>query len=490
MLHLRNLRDRPPLLYYWRNKRNILLPHPNSRLVFSLLTAILITIAYACPAFAQSLLRDTEIEETLSEYTDPILRAAGLTPSNVDLYLVNDPSLNAFVTRGQNIFLHSGIILESDTPNQLKGVIAHEAGHIAGGHIVRSDYGNRSAYGAILIAAGIGLAAILAGEAEAGSLILGGSQQFGVIESLAYSRVNESAADQYAAQYMERTGQSTQGLIDFFDKFRAQEVLSQARRYPYFRGHPLSADRIDALREKVEESEYTVQRDSYDHQHRLDMAKAKLRGFLEGPQLVFSRYPPQDTSKPARYARAVAHFKAADLRNAIREIDSLIEEEPENAYFYELKAQILYESGQGDKSIAPAKRALELKPDSPLLKLALAQALLETSDGASVQQSVDLLKSGLVSEPQNGFMWYTLSRAYGELNQEALARYATAEQAYVIGDVQRARSFAQRAQEDLPRNGPQWRRASDIIVISDSELAKKRSKRTRRKPLTFQTDRR
>ena len=339
-----------------------------------------------------------------------------------------------------------------------------------------------------MIAAGIGLAAILAGEAEAGALVLGGSQQFGVIESLAYSRVNESAADQYAAQYMERTGQSGQGLIDFFDKFRAQEVLSQARRYPYFRGHPLSADRIDALRERVEESEYTVQRDSEDHQRRLDMAKAKLRGFLEGPQLVFSRYPPENTSKPARYARAVAHFKAADLRNALREIDSLIEEEPENAYFYELKAQILYESGQGDKSIEPAQRALELRPDSPLLKLALAQALLETNDGASVQKSVDLLKSGLVSEPQNGFMWYTLSRAYGELNQEALARYATAEQAYVVGDVQRARSFARRAQEDLPRNGPQWRRASDIIVISDSELAKKRSKRTRRKPLTFQTN--
>jgi len=213
-------------------------------------------------------------------------------------------------------------------------VIAHEAGHIAGGHIVRSDYGNRSAYGAILIAAGIGIAAILAGETQAGALVLGGSQQFGVIEALAYSRVNESAADQYAAEYMERTGQS---------------------------------------------ADYTHKIDTEDHQHRLDMAKAKLRGFLDGPQLVFSYYPPSDTSKPARYARAVAHFKGADLGNAIKEIDSLIAEEPENAYFYELKAQILYESGQGPKSIAPAEQALALRPDSPLLKLALAQALLESS---------------------------------------------------------------------------------------------------------------
>ncbi len=437
------------------------------------LSALVIAIGHAMPAFAQSLLRDTEIEETLRDYTTPILRAAGLTPSSVDLYLVNDPSLNAFVTRGQNIFLHSGIILQSDTPNQLKGVIAHEAGHIAGGHIVRSDYGNRSATGAWLIAAGVGLAAILAGEAGAGALILGGSQQFGQIEALAYSRVNESAADQYAARYMEATGQSAQGLIDFFNRFRAQEVLSNARRYPYFRGHPLSSDRIDALRERVEESPYTGKLDSESDQHRLDMAKAKLRGFLEGPQIVFSRYPPEDTSQAARYARSVAHFKAGDLKNAVKEIDSLITEEPENPYFYELKAQILYESGQGQDSIEPSRRALELKPNAPLLRVALATSLLESGDRESVEESIELLTSALNIESENGFAWYTLSRAYGELGQEALAKYATAEQAYVVGDLQRARSFAQRAQEDLPRNEPHWRRASDIIVIAETQSGRR-----------------
>ncbi|MEP3890452.1 MAG: M48 family metalloprotease [Hellea sp.] len=452
--------------------------------LFAICLAMIVTVMHAAPAFAQSLLRDTEIEETMRDYTTPILRAAGLSPSSVDIYLVNDPSLNAFVTRGQNIFLHSGIILRSDTPNQLKGVIAHEAGHIAGGHIVRSDYGNRSAYGAMLIAAGVGLAAILAGEGQAGALILGGSQQFGQIEALAYSRVNESAADQYAAQYMDQTGQSGQGLIDFFDQFRAQEVLSNARRYPYFRGHPLSSDRIDALREKVEESAYTHVKDTDKEQHRLEMAKAKLRGFLEGPQVVFSKYPPEDQSQPARYARSVAHYRAADLRNAVREIDSLIAEEPRNPYFHELKAQILYESGQREKAIAPARKALELKPNSPLLEVALAQSLLETTDRASIDEAVALLKSALVVETGNSYAWYTLSRAYGELGQDALAKYAVAEQAYAVGDLQRARSFAQRAQEDLPRGDPQWRRASDIIVVSDAQLAKKRGRRGP-KPLTF-----
>ena len=442
--------------------------------IFALVSAIFLVLAQSLPAMAQSLLRDTEIEETLQDYTTPILRAAGLSPSAVDLFLVNDPSLNAFVTRGQKIFLHSGIILKSDTPNQLKGVIAHEAGHIAGGHIVRSDYGNRSATGAWLIAAGIGLAAILAGEGSAGALILGGSQQFGAIEALAYSRVNESAADQYAFRYMEATGQSSQGLIDFFDRFRAQEVLSNARRFPYFRGHPLSADRIDALRERVEESPHTGKLDSEKDQHRLEMAQAKLRGFLDGPQLVFSYYPPEDKSRPARYARAVAHFKNADLKNGLREIDSLIEEEPDNPYFYELKAQILYESGRGAQSIAPARKALELKPDAPLLEIALATSLLETSDRPQVEESVELLKTALTRESTNGFGWYTLSRAYGELGQEALAKYATAEQAYALGDLQRARQFAKRAQDDLPRNQPHWRRAADIIVIADTKNTKRR----------------
>ena len=443
-------------------------------LLLIILSSLFLVLINHTSAFSQSLLRDTEIEETMIDYTKPILLAAGLSPSSVDLYLVNDPSLNAFVTRGQNIFLHSGIILQSDTPNQLKGVIAHEAGHIAGGHIVRSDYGNRSAYGAMLIAAGIGIAAILAGEAEAGAMVLGGSQQFGQLEALAYSRTNESAADQYAAQYMEATKQSGQGLIDFFDRFRAQEVLSNARRYPYFRGHPLSSDRIDALREVVDESEYTDVKDTEEEQNRLEMAKAKLRGFLEGPQVVFSKYPPSDQSQPARYARSVAHFKAADLKNALKEIDSLISENNKNPYFFELKAQILYESGQGQASLKPARKALELKPNAPLLKLALAQSLLEEDDESSTFEAIKLLKSALNIERENSYAWYTLSRAYGEVGMKAEAKYATAEQAYAIGDLARASSFAKRAQTDLERGDPLWRRASDIIVVSDAQLAKKK----------------
>ncbi|MGB0906740.1 MAG: M48 family metalloprotease [Maricaulaceae bacterium] len=436
----------------------------------------------AAPASAQSLIRDTEIEATLEDFTRPILGAAGLNASNVDLYIVNDNSLNAFVTRGQNIFLNTGLILQSDTPNQLKGVIAHEAGHIADGRIARSDYGNRSAYGAMLIAAGLGLAAILAGESQAGALILGGSQQFGALEVLAHTRVGESVADQYAAQYLESTEQSGEGLIQFFEKFRYQEVFSVARRYPYFRSHPLSSERIDALREVVAESPYKKASDNPEDIKRLSMAKAKLRGFLEAPQQVFRLYPLEDQSDEARYARSVAYFKGADLRSALLEINSLISDFPNNPYFFELKAQMLFESGKGPQSIAPAERALLLKPDAPLFKLALAQALLEGDDTPSIDRAITLLKSALQTERDNGAAWYHLSQAYGKQDKDALAKYAIAEQAFGMGDLQRAKSFAMRAQEDLPRNIPQYRRAADIVAIANAQLTRKGKNRYRPKP--------
>ncbi len=442
----------------------------------------LLQLILSAQVSAQSLIRDTEIEAILRDFSVPIIRAAGLDPNSVDLYLVNDPALNAFVTRGQNIFIHTGLILEAETPNQLKGVIAHEAGHIAGGHLARSDYGTRSAYGAMLIAAGVGLAAILAGEGEAGALVLGGSQQFGILEVLAYTRVNESAADQYAAQYMEHTQQSGRGLIEFFEKFRYQEVLSNANRYPYFQSHPLSSHRIESLREVVDESPYTDKVDSLEDQEKLRIMQAKLEGFLDAPQLVFSKYPPKDMSRPARYARAVAHYRSASLNSALLEIDTLIAEEPENPYYYELKGQILHESGRSQQEIEPIEQALRHMPDAPLFQIALAQAYIENGDEAAVAKAVDLLKLALQKEPSNSYGWYYLSQAYGRLNQDALAKYAVAEQAYSMGDLQRAKSFAQRAQQDMERSIPQWRRASDIIVIAETQLSQKRKDRYKRKP--------
>ncbi len=450
------------------------------RILRSLITGIifiLLILSSVIQAHAQSLIRDTEIEEVLRGFTNPLLRAAGLQTASVDLYLVNDPSLNAFVTRGQNIFVHTGLILEADTPNQLKGVLAHETAHIAAGHLARRDQGNRSAYGSMLIAAGIGLAAILAGEGQAGVAILAGSQQFGVLDMLAYSRVNEASADQLAAKYLEATGQSGAGLVQFFENFRYQELLSNARRYPYFRGHPLSSERIEKLREITEESKFYKVKDTDEEIHAMKMVKAKLIGFIDAPQTVFSKFPEKDKSKPARYARAVAHFRAGSLKLALKEIDSLLQDEPENPYYYELKGQMLYESGKGDLAIEPLKKAVRLKPGAALIEIALGQALIEQDTLTSVKEGVKYIKSALNKERNNGYGWYQLSQGYDRMGEPGLARYAIAEQAFSVGNYQRARSFAMRAQENLPYKSAQLRRANDIIAISEIQLANKKNRR-------------
>ncbi|MEE9271922.1 MAG: M48 family metalloprotease [Robiginitomaculum sp.] len=439
---------------------------------------LIVSVAGASPAFSQSLLRDTEIEETLRVFTDPLLKAAHLSTSSVNLYLVNDNSLNAFVTGGQNIFIHTGLILEAETPNQLKGVIAHETGHIAGGHLARRDHSNRSAYGSMLIAAGLGIAAMLAGESAAGAAILMGSKQFGTLNVLANSRVNEASADQAAAKYLEATGQSAQGLVDFFEKFRYQEVLSQARRYPYFRGHPLSSERIDKLREVISESKFANVKETEENHKRLAMAQAKIIGFIDAPQTVFNKYPPGDNSQEARYARSIALYRGADLKGAILSIDSLIREEPKNPYFYELKGQILFESGKGAQAIIPLRQAHKLKPDAPLIEIALAQALLANETPENVDLAIRQLKSALRKENNNSFAWYTLSRAYELKNMPALARYAIAEQAFNSHNYERARGFATRAQQEgLTPYPPQARRASDIIIISATQIASHKGRR-------------
>lgn len=426
---------------------------------------------------AQSLIRDTEIEETLRIYGEPLIQAAGLNPDSVDIYIVNDPTLNAFVTRGQKVFFHTGILIEFENPNQLKGVMAHEVGHISGGHLARSSDVARSAYGTMLVAAGLGLAAILAGEGSAGAAIIGSSTQFATMDVLRYSRINESSADQAAANYLEMTGQSGVGLLDFFEKFRYQEVMSQQRRFPYFRSHPLSSDRIDSLREVVAESPYTEVVDSEEDIHRMKIMQAKLRGFLEPPQTIFRDFPAEDTSEYARLARSVAHFRAGNLKQALVNIDSLLEEFPDNPFYYELKGQIYFESGRVEESIPPLRKAIELLPNAPLIEIALAQSLIARDGSESSPEAIDLLKGALVRETENSYGWYMLSQAYGELGQDSLAHYAIAEQSYHQGDYVRARSFADRAMRELNPNIPQYRRASDIVAVSEVYLADRNRRR-------------
>lgn len=443
-----------------------------------------VSIALTIPvsaAWSQSLIRDTEIEIMLRDYTDPILVAAGLEPHDVSLHLVADPSINAFVTAGQRIFLHTGIIVEADTPIQLKGVIAHEAGHIAGAHLARSADAARAASVPMYVSMGLGLLAALAGEGGAAGALMASGQQFGTLSYLSYSRSQEAAADQAAVNYLNTTGQSSTGLVEFFERFRYQEVMSSARRFPYFRSHPLSSDRIAALRENVESSEFYTITDSPEDIAHLRRIQAKIYGFLMEPRYVFWRYPEEDISLPARYARAVAYYHDARLDRARTEIESLIEEEPDNPFFHELYGQMLFESGFASEAIQYHGRSVELLPTAPLLRINLAQAMIATENPDYLDDAETHLQVALDVEPNNPFAWYQLSIVHERNGDTPLAQLAIAEQSYFVGDQARAMQFAMRARDQLTEGTTAYYRASEIIAVSTAAIGDNPGRQRRRR---------
>jgi predicted Zn-dependent protease len=432
-------------------------------------------------AHAQAILRDDEIESDLRRFSEPVLKAAGLDPANVQIILIQDPSLNAFVADGQKIHLNTGLILAADTPNQLIGVIAHETGHIAGGHLARSDEAIEAAMRPAYISIGLGILAMAAGAGDAGAALLAGSQQFAMASFLGYSRAQESAADQAGFSYLTATGQSGEGLQDFFDKFRVQEVLSDSRREPYFRSHPLSSDRIAALRNKNLASPFRDVKDKPEDVLALKMMQAKIRGFIDAPQQTFIKYPETDQSAPARYARAIAAYKVPDLKRAVTETEALITSDPKDPFFEELLGQIYFENGKTAEAVIHHRKALLLKPESALLKINLARALNATENAADTTEAIDLLKKAIDVDADNGFAWRELAIAYDRQGEKSLAQLATAEAAFTIGDYVRAHEFAKRAQKDLKTGSVDWRRAGDIILIAEPAAQSARDGKGRRR---------
>lgn len=436
----------------------------------SFVLAMSLWLGLTLQSAAQGLIRDAEIEQILRDYTDPILEAAGLVPSDVGLFIISDPSLNAFVANGQRIHLNTGLIIASENPLQLKGVIAHETGHIAGGHGVQRIQDMRVASRPALVSIGLGILAIAAGAGEAGAALIASSQQFAAINFFTHTRVQEASADQMAVEFLTASGQSSQGLIEFFEKFRYQQVLSEARRFPYFQSHPLAADRIRSLRQRAEETGMLDVPSSDQDIAQLETMHAKLIGFLEPPARVFQRYPITDTSQPARYARAIAGMQASDITSAIKEIDALIEIAPENPYYHELKGQILFEGGRADESVEPLVTANELLPDHPLILIAYARSLIARGAEGDVAIGEEALRDALIAEPENAFAWAQLAIALEKQGLRPQAQLATAESAYYVGDIGRAHIFAQRALKALEPNTHDARRASDVFNVTDPRL--------------------
>lgn len=423
------------------------------------------------PAFAQgdpgiSIIRDTEIEEILHEDADPIFQAAGLEPKAVQIHIISDPTLNAFSAGGQQIFLNTGLILETKTPNQLIGVMAHETGHVAGGHIARSGAMGRAATTPMLVSIGLGILAALAGAPDAAAALVFSSGYFGEISVLGYSREQESRADQAAVTYLEKAQMSGRGLVDFFNNFRYQEVFDDERKFPFFRDHPLTDDRIEALAARVQQQPHYGAVDSPEAIARHAVMKAKLEGFLDGAGQVLGDYPETDTSFPARYARAIALYRQTETEPALKAIDALIADQPANPYLWELKGQVLFESGRAKEAEPAHRRSVELKPDAPLLRINLGQALIAVNDPAKVDEAVSQIRRALGQEPDNALGWRLLAEAYDSKGEPGMARLAAAEQNFYLGQLLEARTFAVHARELLKKDSPEWRRATDIILAS------------------------
>jgi predicted Zn-dependent protease len=424
----------------------------------------------SAPARAQdavSLIRDTEIEEILRADADPTFIAAGLEPQNVKLHIIGDKQINAFVSGGQQMFINTGLIVQTKTPNELIGVMAHETGHIAAGHLARSGDASRAATGTFIMTMGLGLLAAIAGAPDAAALLIGNSGYFATLSVLGYTRVQESSADQAAAGFLDASGQSGRGLVEFFDNFRYQEVFSDAKRYPFFRSHPLSSDRIEALRVRVEAMPNYGVKDDAAAQDRHNIMVAKLKAFMNPPQQSFIEFKENDRTFPARYARAIAYYRALETEKALRSIDALIRDYPDNPYLWELRGQTLFESARAAEAEPAYRHCVELKPKAALFRLALGQTLLALDDPKRIDEAISEINKALVLEQDNPFGWRMLSEAYDRKNMPGMARLAAAEQNYALGLPREARVFAMRARENLPKGSADWRRATDIVLASE-----------------------
>ena len=408
------------------------------------------------------LIRDAEIEGTLGRFIAPITEAAGLGPDSVRIYIVNDDELNAFVAGGMNLFLHTGLLMRSEDPSQVIGVVAHEVGHIAGGHLSRVGPAQRRAAAEMILATVLGAATAVIGAPALGTAIFAGGSSFAQEGLMRFSRGQEQAADQAALTYLDRAGVPARGLADFFRILDSQNVLAVSRGNPFVQSHPLTRARMQFVESHAARQSGLSVPAAWTTAHARMVAK--LRAFLRDPREVLQTYQGDD-SVVGRYARAIAHYRMPDLRSALAEIDALSAEQPDDPYFHELKGQMLFENGRIGEAIAPYREAVRLAPDAPLLRIGLAQALIESDQPAAMAEAIERLKEALQREPENASAWRLLGIAQGRDGQEGRSDVAFAEYALLIGKPEDARLYARRAENKIAASDPDWLRLQDILRV-------------------------
>ena len=419
------------------------------------------------PAHAQgrdiTFIRDAEIEATIAAYASPIFEAAGLDPDNVRVHIVRDSALNAFVAGGQQLFIHTGLLMRAGRPNQVIGVIAHEAGHIMGGDLVQLRDALAQATAKSIAALVLGTAAgIAAGSSDAAAAVIVGGQQVAGRQLLAYTQGQESAADAAALSLLDATGQSASGILEFFDVLAREQANTVGQRDPYTQTHPAIRDRRGTVAAHLALSRYADVPDPPDLRRRHDRMVAKLVAFIAGYDAVQSNYPAGDNGVAARYARSIALFRRGELEPALENIDSLLAEQPDDPFFHEIKGQMLFENGRIEAALPSYQRAVDLAPDAALIRVDLARVQLETNDPALLPAARDNLKLAVRQDPRLSGGWRALAVAHGRLNETGDMSLALAEFEFLTGRKDAAKAQAQRAEQVLPLGSPGWLRAQDL----------------------------
>jgi len=447
-----------------------------SKLTRLFMIALLLALSVARPAAAAdegpSVLRDAETEQLFRDMSAPLIRAANLDPNNVRVVLLNSPEINAFVATGQNVYIYSGLLLEADNANQLQGVIAHELGHVAGGHAIRLQEGSSEASTISLATMILGALAVAAGAGDAGLGIMMAGQRAALGRLLAFSRTQESSADAAGAAYLSKAGVSGKGLLDMYGKFQNQEYrLAIYASDSYDRTHPLSRDRVQTLQQTLQADAAWSRPTDPQIEQRFQRVKAKLYGFINPKQAV-TKYPESNQTVAGHYARAYAYHLGGYPEKALQEADSLLATSPDDPYFLELKGQILLESGRPADAIAPLREATEQSGNAPLIASMLGHALISTEKPQNFTEAKQVLKAAVGRDGQNPFAWYQLGIIYDREGDVARAALATAERNNLQGNAKLALSSAELAMRGIPAGSPDYLRAQDIAMVSRAELKK------------------
>lgn len=439
-------------------------------LIVCALFGTLIGAAVARPAAALTLLRDADIEHGLTELAFPILRAAGLNGSRVRVLVVDDDSFNAFVVDRNTIFLHSGLIQKVDSARMLQAVIAHEAAHIAHGHLARRMGNMRSARTAAGLGTALAVVAAAAGGGQAAGGIALGSQSAAYRAFLSHTRAEEAAADRSAASYLTWSGVDARGLLELHHAFEGQELLSVANQDPYMLSHPLTRDRIRAAEDFVAAQGAAPIPADANHDYWFARLRGKLSAFSRAPSWTLRRAP-EEAHRDIRLMReAVAYHRQADRGKALARIDDAIALRPDDPYYYDLKGQILMENRRWSAATAAYARAVELSPHDPLILGGLGRAQLAAGD---LKAGLASLEKARAREFRDARVLRDLSLAYAKDGQQGMAALVTAERYALAGRLDDAGIHARRAVRQLPRGSPPWQRAQD--VLSASEKHRKRN---------------